>query len=71
MTSSCFHDEFVALLLRKSLDRKEAERKGVVGLLTALTESELLSMVQLVRGRGCTAGSVIALHEAAEVGGRR
>lgn len=45
-----FHDELVALLLRSSMDRKDAEREAVVRLLNALATEGLLSGPQLARG---------------------
>jgi len=47
---SAFHDELAALLLRASLDQKEAARQAVVPLLSALGEAQLLSIEQLSRG---------------------
>mmetsp|Transcript_89931 Transcript_89931/g.160037 ORF Transcript_89931/g.160037 Transcript_89931/m.160037 type:complete len:512 (+) Transcript_89931:77-1612(+) len=45
-----FHDELTALLLRASLDQKEAARQAVVPLLSALADAQLLSVEQLSRG---------------------
>eukprot|EP00929_Paragymnodinium_shiwhaense_P009665 TRINITY_DN11391_c0_g1_i1.p1 TRINITY_DN11391_c0_g1~~TRINITY_DN11391_c0_g1_i1.p1 ORF type:complete len:516 (-),score=122.57 TRINITY_DN11391_c0_g1_i1:292-1839(-) len=47
---SCFHDELVALLIRTSLDHKDAEREIVVELLTALHNGNYVTTPQLVRG---------------------
>lgn len=44
-----YHDELTALLLRASLDRKDAERDAVVKLLGALHAKQLLSATQIVR----------------------
>ncbi|CAK9076801.1 unnamed protein product [Durusdinium trenchii] len=45
-----FHDELAALLLRASLDQKDATRQSVIPLLLTLHENELLSTAQLARG---------------------
>mmetsp|Transcript_128724 Transcript_128724/g.321175 ORF Transcript_128724/g.321175 Transcript_128724/m.321175 type:complete len:522 (+) Transcript_128724:63-1628(+) len=45
-----FHDELTELLLRASMDRGEAEREAVVGLLNALSAEGLLSGPQVARG---------------------
>lgn len=46
----CFHDELVVIILRASLDRKEAERKVAVKLLNVLADKGHVSTPQLVRG---------------------
>lgn len=50
LDSQCFHDELVAVLLRSSLDRKEAERESAVALLRVLLDEKHVSTTQLVRG---------------------
>lgn len=45
-----YHDELVALLLRASMDRKDAERDATVALLNTMTREGLLSRPQLARG---------------------
>lgn len=50
LDSQCFHDELVAVLLRTSLDHKEAERNIVVSLLHVLLDEKHVTTTQLVRG---------------------